>query len=240
MYKLLSIRDIYNYAKENDLPLLGVYSGIDFMNNIYDNYKIQDIYVTIRYGNYKPLMLESQETITEKIYNDWVEIVKNIITLHYYELNGIYKTTLLNYNPIENYSMTEEENTNTGSKTDTNTNNYGEQINNTTYTNKPREDIENTTEKVAPYDTQEFVNKNNNETTRNYGESTGNTQGTTHAYTDIHTMDYGAQENKRNLTRSGNIGVTTSQQMIESEREVVKLNFFDYLLQIIISDLCYR
>ena len=34
-------------------------------------------------------------------------------------------------------------------------------------------------------------------------------------------------ENERNLTRSGNIGVTTSQQMIQSEIELWKWNYFN-------------
>lgn len=241
MCKPLTIKDIYDYTKDKNLPLLGVFDieTLKFME-VYNNYQSQDLYTTIKYGKYIPLMLSSQNKITDSVYQVWVKIVQTIISLHKYELTGMYKTTLLDYNPIENYSMTEEETNNIGGKTDINTSNYGEQKNNTAYTNNPREDTENTTEKTAPYDTQEFVNKNRNETTRNYGVSTGNTEGTINPYTDIHTMDFGAQENKRNFKRSGNIGVTTSQQMLLSEREVVKLNFFDYLLQIIITDLCYR
>lgn len=36
---------------------------------------------------------------------------------------------------------------------------------------------------------------------------------------------------KRELTRDGNIGVTTSQQMIESELELRKQNFFEYIFK---------
>ena len=37
------------------------------------------------------------------------------------------------------------------------------------------------------------------------------------------------EDNKRELTRSGNIGVTTSQQMLESELQLRKYNFYEEL-----------
>lgn len=40
-----------------------------------------------------------------------------------------------------------------------------------------------------------------------------------------------ADENERRLTRSGNIGVTTTQQMLESEIELRKKNFYDILFK---------
>lgn len=40
-----------------------------------------------------------------------------------------------------------------------------------------------------------------------------------------------ADENERQLTRSGNIGVTTTQQMLESEIELRKKNFYDILFK---------
>ena len=43
-----------------------------------------------------------------------------------------------------------------------------------------------------------------------------------------------ATDTERNLTRSGNIGVTTSQQMIQSERELYIWNFF---LDVVFPDL---
>ena len=42
----------------------------------------------------------------------------------------------------------------------------------------------------------------------------------------------------RELTRSGNIGVTTSQQMIASERELWQWNYFNVVFHDIDSVLC--
>ena len=39
------------------------------------------------------------------------------------------------------------------------------------------------------------------------------------------------EDNKRELTRSGNIGVTTSQQMLESEIQLRKYNFYEELFK---------
>lgn len=47
-------------------------------------------------------------------------------------------------------------------------------------------------------------------------------------------------DNKRELTRSGNIGVTTSQQMIESEIELRKHQFTDIILDDLASFFCLR
>lgn len=51
------------------------------------------------------------------------------------------------------------------------------------------------------------------------------------SYTDTKSFDSRTDSNTHNLTRSGNIGVTTSQQMIESERQLVRFSllkeFFD-------------
>lgn len=45
-------------------------------------------------------------------------------------------------------------------------------------------------------------------------------------------------ENKRELTRQGNIGVTTSQQMLTSELELREYNFFEKILTDIDSVIC--
>lgn len=45
-------------------------------------------------------------------------------------------------------------------------------------------------------------------------------------------------ENKRELTRQGNIGVTTSQQMLTSELELREYNFFEKILADIDSVIC--
>lgn len=66
------------------------------------------------------------------------------------------------------------------------------------------------------------------QTTYNTTETDTGTQKTTDAGQDTHTRNY-------NLTRSGNIGVTTSQQMLQSERDLWQL--WDYFRETVFPDL---
>ena len=105
------------------------------------------------------------------------------------------------YNPIENYSMTE-------TMTDDETvSEYGRV--------HTREDNLKDESKTAVYgfNSSDPSDTGAGETTRT-GVVTDRDSGE-----DTHTRNYG-------LTRSGNIGVTTSQQMLQSERDLWKWNFF--------------
>lgn len=105
------------------------------------------------------------------------------------------------YNPIENYSMMEEM---TDDKT---VSEYGKV--------HTREDNLKDESKTAVYgfNSSEASDTGSGETTRT-GVVTDRDSGE-----DTHTRNY-------ILTRSGNIGVTTSQQMLQSERDLWKWNFF--------------
>lgn len=103
--------------------------------------------------------------------------------------NRLYDTFITKvYNPIENYSMTETEKTNSKVKV-----------------------ISSGTAGTYGFNSDSSVPT---------GESSTET-----------TSEGNADDNNRELTRSGNIGVTTSQQMLESEIELRKWNFTDMLYQ---------
>ena len=141
--------------------------------------------------------------ITAKLYeNDdstYLTKLASLIVLKYSDKwNKIYKAFFEEeYNPIENYSMLEEENANisiTNSTTGKN-NIYGF---NTTY------------EDGVPQDNSSV-------------EST--TSG-----------DF--DDNHRTLARTGNIGVTTSQQMLQSEIELRQWNFYNMIMNDIDDVMC--
>lgn len=92
------------------------------------------------------------------------------------------------YNPIENYSMTETEKTNSK------------------------------------------VKVTSSGTAGTYGFNSDDSVPTGESSTET-TSEGNADDNKRELTRSGNIGVTTSQQMLESEIELRKWSFPDMLFE---------
>lgn len=120
--------------------------------------------------------------------------------------NKEYATLSLQYNPINNYDMVEQ------MTNDITTHQFGHTNTRTDNTNETSE-----TEKAGfNSSTYSPVDK-------------VSTKGNAGTVADVET---GTNTDTRNyrLTRSGNIGVTTSQQMIESERKLWLWNFFDEIV----------
>lgn len=144
-------------------------------------------------------------------------IAQAIFSIYIKNWNALYKTLSLEYNPIENYSMTEIENVQDSHKgttesdaTDTDTNTETTIVNDTA------------NNQLWGFNSTDSVNSD-----KQVGDTTRNVDGTrnaTHKNTDTETKDITSD---RTLKRSGNIGVTTSQQMIESERQLWLWNFFE-------------
>ena len=161
----------------------------------------------------------------------------------------IYNASLLEYNPIENYRRTEEESveedkseehsgsdiaTAAGSDSFTKTGTDSQTANsNSTDTNSG---TDTTTNKITGYDSGDLVTHDSTDTTHghvitNYESGTnsttyGSTDTTIYGKTD--TMQHGEKiANDNNLTRNllayGNIGVTTSQEMLTQELELAKI-----------------
>lgn len=165
-----------------------------------------------------------------------------------YKYKGLFDTTQLDYDPIENYRMREEgEDVREG--TDDTTHEYGTK--NTTTTEGERKDNEtlgnhtdSTIHSVSPYEQTGFTNKSKDDTS--YADRSNNfTKGSMTSTIkedgrqDKDTKSFG-DSTKHNLTRSGNIGVTTSQQMIEAEREVRNFSIYIELAKDIMMLLCIR
>lgn len=146
-----------------------------------------------------------------------ITIAQAIFSIYIKNWNALYKTLSLEYNPIENYSMTETENVQDSHKgtvesdaTDTSTNTENTIVNDTA------------NNQLWGFNSTDSVNSDTQ-----IGDTTKNVDGSinsTHKNTDTETKDITSD---RTLKRSGNIGVTTSQQMIESERQLWLWNFFE-------------
>lgn len=190
-------------------------------------------------------------------------ILKLAKVIHYKygkKWDKLWATLNFEYNPIENYSMTETE-TRTGENAETigeeqggidTTANTGTD---TTQKNGTRSNTQGGTDEItetgstteenavfgfngataSPESTKETTR--NNETTTDYGKTeTETNQGTDTQTLNLQTQTTygktnditknGTEEETRTLTRAGNIGVTTSQQMIESERDLWNWDFF--------------
>lgn len=134
--------------------------------------------------------------------------VTNIDTLasllyHKYikQWSKLWDTLSLDYNPIENYNMVETANnkhTDKANETDTSQTNITATGNSATY----------------GFNSETSVPSDSTDT-----NSVGNG-------TSTHITDNTHEENNT-LKRSGNIGVTTSQQLIQSERELYMWNFYE-------------
>ena len=135
---------------------------------------------------------------------------------HKYEYDKLVDTLSLEYNPIENYSMTEK-------GTDTRTPNIT-QTNKGLNKNTVGVDTSITTGKTTFDKSDSFINDTK---TTNTGTNT-DTQ-------DINTTvtTAGNEKTIHEFTRSGNIGVTTSQQMIESERQLAMFSVVDLFVKAI-------
>lgn len=139
--------------------------------------------------------------------------------------NKLIVTEKLEYNPIENYSMTE-------SGTDVRTPNL---ISNTTTSGTSSgnaTDTNTTTSAVTTYDnTADFINQNKGtsdttNTTNTENSSTGKTTTT------------GTEKTTHEFKRSGNIGVTTSQRMIQAERKVADFSAIAQFVTDIANIIC--
>ena len=135
---------------------------------------------------------------------------------HKYEYDKLVDTLSLEYNPIENYSMTEK-------GTDTRTPNIT-QTNKGINTNTVGIDTSITTGKTTFDKSDSFINDTK---TTNTGTNTDKQ--------DINTTvtTAGTEKTIHEFTRSGNIGVTTSQQMIESERKIAVFSVVDLFIKAI-------
>lgn len=177
-----------------------------------------------------------------------VSSLQNVCNMIYlsnqYRYSGLYASTQQKYNPIENYSMTEKEKSTKGEQI--NTNSIGEQtITNNLGAMKNTESLgasENSSiHSVTPYESDTFHNEfkdtiNNGSVTNEY-DTDARTDTINNSARNDTTTD-GAREDERELTRSGNIGVTTSQQMIESERLIVDFVFYETVAKDIIHLIC--
>ena len=212
---MITIKDLYNYVVNAKVNLLGNVSTFDFMKEYTENAEMLDFNINHDYENY--VFLTSQKDV-QNAYQEFVKLVKSHLLLNSYKYSGLYKTTLLEYNPIENYSMTETgTDTRTPNLTTTDTSNIGSQANSTT-----------STDSVSPYDTQTFTDSNKTVVSENNG-----------AREDSNTKtETGTETTKHDFKRSGNIGVTTSQQMLESERKVVNFTFLKIVFRNIIDGTC--
>lgn len=186
----------------------------------------------------------------------FLEEIKGMFAIHGYKYEKLANTLSLEYNPIENYSMTEEgtdKHTGTvvtdmdfATRKTTNTMDYGEQNSNSDVNMGER--TTTNIEQVSPMDRSEYVNRGKNTAIANTVIDTNNQHLSAHTDTSIQVEDARIDTNTdtrdlidtHKFKRSGNIGVTTSQQMLESERAVANFSFYMAIWEDVVRYLLVR
>ena len=89
---MITIKDLYNYAANANVNLLGNVSTFDFMKEYTDNAEMLDFNINHDYENF--VFLTSQKEV-QNAYQEFVKLVKSHLLLNSYKYSGLYKTTLL-------------------------------------------------------------------------------------------------------------------------------------------------
>ena len=138
------------------------------------------------------------------------------------------KALSINYDPLENYDRREEwldENKRSG-KTD--------RIEHAMGSDYSVSNGSGSTENArSAFDASDYSPHDKSDST---SEGTNNSNSTTSADGTINESESGT--NKRTGRTHGNIGVTTSQQMLESELEIARWNLYDEIADLFLSEFC--
>ena len=129
----------------------------------------------------------------------------------------LWNTLSLEYNPIENYSMTETE-TETDKHAGTNS------FDGSDITVNSENTVQNTQTNNQLFG---FNSTNAVDADKSMGDNTQDVSGNVNRTTKNNSTENLSVDRDRTLKRSGNIGVTTSQKMLQSERNLWIWNFFD-------------
>lgn len=215
-----------DYWNENIASFRNIFNNVKTFINFSETPK--EIFELFQMYNADRLVFKKYPTSEQEITNSLAQIA-NYCTIfartYQTKYNKLLATEKLEYDPIENYSMTE-------SGTDVRT---PDLVSNTTASGTSSAnatDTSTTTSAVTTYDnTADFINQNkgtadNTNTTTTENSSTGKTTTT------------GTEKTTHEFKRSGNIGVTTSQQMIQSEREVADFSALAQFVTDIANIIC--
>ena len=220
------------------MSLLTVEGLYNYDNTLFDGFNVPE--GLVKQIAIDAILMRTREL--EILYPDFT-YMKNRITIwsNKYQINWkkLYDTTILEYNPIENYDRMEnwtdtDDETSTSARDNTrNTTNSvkstitNEVINSVNVTDQNtafNAGLTDHAKQITSGDTSENETITNTET----GKDTEN-ESVNNGRTGTHT---------RTGREHGNIGVTTSQQMIQSERDLVVFNLYDVIAESFIENFC--
>lgn len=287
MSKNMTILELYKANLANETALFPT-SDFNFMTEYNTNFaKYDKLFARNRHFFYYKDVFADETTSSADVLEDFQYDVNALLLSKKDSLQKIYDASLIEYNAVENYLMSEagkDETTNTSTNEQmfgnvnrknnfgadivnntigeqTNTNVLGQQSNTTTDAIGERTD--ETKNGVSGYNTSNFTdsditNVKNGAQSNSHSENLGShTDITTEgeradvtnrlAREDVETVERGkdTQTNTQSnvtdhtFSRHGNIGVTTNQQMLQSEFDLrLNFNFYEVVFDLIIKELC--
>ena len=201
------------FSNIDNLPWSSVMAGSQADTLYFDTHsgeRFSARIITRRIGDTGYLTSDDRRTISNLVYamfrNQW---------------GRLWETMNPNYEPLTNYKMTEDE---TGNHTDTRTPNLtskhtGTDKNEGSATLNTQNNLWGfNSESSIPSDMQDGTNTANITNTRDLTDTETGT-------------DVTAGENTRKLTRTGNIGTNTFQNLLKQERDIWMYNFFEQVFK---------
>lgn len=183
-------------------------------------------------------------------------LVDSALMENKYKIDTLYNTTILEYNPIENYNRKQTTSTKEeGSASDTRSGSEAREHGGSdtlSYsgetTTAPSGSIRNTHSTTAFNDPSNFADDTKDVTTYDEMQTKESFKDRSdkNEYNSNETLTYNDVKNDRTFANSvdiedstsGNIGVTTTQQMLESEREVAEFSVFAVIAGIVQEAFC--
>lgn len=208
------------------MSLLTVEGLYNYDNTLFDGFNVPD--GLVKQIAIDAILMRTREL--EILYPDF-SYMKNRITIwsNKYQSNWkkLYDTTVLEYNPIENYDRvedwtdTDDETTSSARDNTIKSTSTNEIVNSVNVTDQ------NTAFNAGLADHAKQIT--DGDTTENGSITNTEKENVNDGRTEKHT---------RTGRAHGNIGVTTSQQMIQSERDLVVFNLYDVIAESFIENFC--
>ena len=250
--KKVNLYNLYKVTSTAEEPLLMPSDNLDlfpFMLYYKDNYQDFDNLIAKKYSDFYPVWNLDKVLNVEAVLKNFQMDVKSELRMKYDNYNRLYEAMGLEYSPLENYDRTETETT-THSGTDTLTDSIGKVSTSTKYGENVQSNqygSQSNSTKSAVYGFNSSTGSPDGEETESIGSKSDTLttaaktdENTTEARTDTHETVKNLTDIRENKTH-GNIGVTTSQQMLQSEIDLRKAYCFyeDLIFDLVKSLCCY-
>lgn len=198
-------------------------------------------FLCVKYGDLKVLAFEkSHDNEHIDAYSEVLMQIHSVIFRKAYKWKNLFDTMNFEYNPLWNVDGTEkttysqfEKDDDIPQKTTTEsigvkkrTDTYGAESVTATNSNVP---VDNTTY----YDTQKQENSSLSHEDVHTDDATATTT-TVNSYIDKHIE----KEHTVTIERSGNIGVTKTTELIDSQRDIVNFDFYEIVFKDIVDEIC--